>query len=1236
MKILAIRGRNITSLEGDFEVDFRLAPLRQAGLYAITGPTGSGKSSLLDAMCLALFDQVPRIGKSRSKSQSEVAGSTKNDVKQWVRRGASEAFAEVEFVGVDAHTYCARWEVQSKRGRDGEFRDQEITLLDKTTGQVLGYKKTGTLAEITRHLGLTFEQFGRSVLLAQGDFASFLRVKSEERASLLEAMTGTEIYSQVSMLVFERARVGRDERHALRSAVANLEILPEERRSELDARFAQEQRSLEVAREVEEAARDQVSWHDQDQVLATRQQEALSLESLARSAVEALDPVREELRRAREVEPISPLLRERAAATVAREDAEARRTAAAQARSEAETVFEKAAALFDASVKEQDQVQDHRRAWQPKLKAARELEVQCQGQAETLASARGRQARQAQACDRTRQECQRLVDREAELQATTLAIRAWCSLRAAVAPLIEQWPTWQHRFDRAAALESEIAGHLQALTKVEVLRQQRSAALSLRQGASQSAHRRSELLRSELDADQAAIQSLIAADPETALASLRTRRSALAELAGLARSLKESRRHVEAARGAADQDRLRASEAEARVRIASESVPRRREALHSVESLVEQLGKASALQAFRQDLRASEPCPLCGSEEHPAPVADDPELESKLTAARELLADHRRSLQAAEIERGKAQESLTHLRAALDRSTAAVDEVASRLLREEEAWRSAIEEPRDSTSLGVDAADLDSPGSAIDAEKDHELILVAQVERLMALRRSIDAKNAALREADQTLRVERDLEHLATRELGAAEAQGDQLRESLAAAEAAMRVLLDELGPAHLALGFEPPLNSPGIATLLAAAESAREEWDEHKKRGQAAEGELVSVRASLANVQSSLSREEEQLVECDKEVKGAQARLTELSDTLRELVGDDTVTGLESRLEERRLAAEAERERRARELSVADKQRSAAQAHEDAARTAALEADHRLEAARQQWGAAIEKLGTPESEVLHLLDRTSEWKLATEARLARAEAGWREAKGQLQAAVSALLAHRASARPESTPQVSAQALGRARAERSAAEERLRALSIQIGQDDHQRRLRIAKQAELIDLEGRYALLDQLNDLIGSKDGRSFRRVAQKLTLHELVLASNFHLGALSPRYSLSPAPGDELDLLILDHDLGGEVRNVQSLSGGETFLVSLALALGLSSLASKHVRVESLFIDEGFGTLDADSLDQALQVLERLPDQGCQVGLISHVPAIAERLPVKIQLLRTAPGTSRLQITAS
>ena len=232
MKILAIRLRNLTSIEGSAEIDFTCEPLRSAGIFAISGPTGAGKSTLLDAMCLALYDKAPRFTASVENVALPDVGEgqvNQSDVRNLLRRGAGEGYAEVDFLGVDGLRYRSRWSVRRARNKAvGSLRPQTIEVCNLDTGQACQGTKKELLEKLVGLLGLTYEQFTRTVLLAQNDFATFLKSRGAAKAELLEKLTGTGIYTQISQEVFARNKAVQEDLELARNRLKLVELLPEE------------------------------------------------------------------------------------------------------------------------------------------------------------------------------------------------------------------------------------------------------------------------------------------------------------------------------------------------------------------------------------------------------------------------------------------------------------------------------------------------------------------------------------------------------------------------------------------------------------------------------------------------------------------------------------------------------------------------------------------------------------------------------------------------------------------------------------------------------------------------------------------------------------------------------------------------------------------------------------------------------------------------------------------------
>ncbi|HHK2318306.1 TPA: AAA family ATPase [Pseudomonas aeruginosa] len=239
MKILAIRLKNLASLAGEQEIDFTREPLSSAGLFAITGPTGAGKSTVLDALCLALFGSTPRL-ESTSASSKVPDGRNElssNDERNLLRRGCASGYAEVDFVGIDGHRYRARWETRRSRDKaDGALQKSQQSLQDLETQQMLAANKKSEFREqLEQKLGLNFAQFTRAVLLAQSEFSAFLKASDNDRGALLEKLTDTGLYSQLSKAAYQRASQADEQRKQLEQRLEGSLPLAEQARAGLEA-----------------------------------------------------------------------------------------------------------------------------------------------------------------------------------------------------------------------------------------------------------------------------------------------------------------------------------------------------------------------------------------------------------------------------------------------------------------------------------------------------------------------------------------------------------------------------------------------------------------------------------------------------------------------------------------------------------------------------------------------------------------------------------------------------------------------------------------------------------------------------------------------------------------------------------------------------------------------------------------------------------------------------------------
>ena len=280
MKILAIRGRNLASLEGDFEIDFTVEPLLSAGIFTISGPTGAGKSTLLDTMCLALFARTPRTDQAKENNVKlqDVSNEqlSQSDPRFLLRRGTSSGFAEVDFMALNGHRYRTRWSVARARDKEnGRLQNPRLALYNLDKEEEEQGTRSDLQARIIDLIGLTFEQFTRSVLLAQNDFSTFLKAEQGEKASLLEKLTGTELYSAISRQIFERNARAKEAFDLIQTRIQGIELLTDEEENDLRIRLAGTEKELqrvEKAKAEQQALQEAVRSIEQQITIRQRQQ----------------------------------------------------------------------------------------------------------------------------------------------------------------------------------------------------------------------------------------------------------------------------------------------------------------------------------------------------------------------------------------------------------------------------------------------------------------------------------------------------------------------------------------------------------------------------------------------------------------------------------------------------------------------------------------------------------------------------------------------------------------------------------------------------------------------------------------------------------------------------------------------------------------------------------------------------------------------------------------------------
>ena len=1119
MKFQKLTIHNIASIE-DAVIDFEAQPLSNSEVFLITGKTGAGKSTILDAICLALYADTPRLDNTKMQGETNDAGRDVkiNDPRQLMRRNTGEAFAMLTFVGNNGVHYEATWSVARARKKvTGKLQDKEWHLRNIDADYTL-VKKVEIEAEIKMAVGLDFSQFCRTTMLAQGEFTRFLNSKDDEKAEILEKITGVDIYSRIGAKIFEVTSQKKQDWEQSQQRVEGIRVLAEseiaERQEALNA-LETETKHINSLKEKETA---KLEWIKADN-------EFNKAVSDAKAALErAMDTIEKE-----EFKQQDALVRDWNETIDARgwltEIIRSSEITAQQSKLLEELKGRYVEVLNGQRCEElkKNGIEEELKAIESYLEfekvriPAYENSQKILGLLRVVIDGRGAIAK-----------CEKSIEKEKK----TLSGKLIPDLEKAKSEVNKAKALLEQQEEEYKNLEETVAN-----LRLPELREQNQGLINL-------------LSKIERAKDRIAT-----------LAKEKTR------MDGISENLIQRSAELEKKKEEAASMELRVHDAELELKIRKEAFDKQSDTVNKFAS------------TLRQKLHVGDICPVCRQR-------IDKELphEGELYA---LVSDLKDAFEKAQKEYDGLKDKYVKLNAEIKTES-----------KSYERDKVAFEKDKSIANAEKDAV-CACEACGIKSLSDSTLLQLHELqEKTETLKRELEVRigdgeakekeNKKIREALYEKRKE--LEKLNTKVAEEEKKINDcngriVTSETLAQAKNKEIILAQEQASELLEAGDWKIdwMEHPEVFSL--SLEHAADSYGKYVSKRQQILTQYESIKANIANI-ASVVRNILQTIpvwaeiqpEAEKEVKNLFEKANEIN------------ASVSTAISQLKMAEEAN----VKNLSLLD---------------SFLLENEKID--KDRLSALNGYTNNDIKQMQALL------KAGNDAVVAK--------KTLHEKATQQHLCHQQN-KPEMSDEDTFENLLVRIEEQGNLLEEILGKKVRINQELKADKESKAERGALIEEAEKkkvdYEKWSRMNQLIGDANGHKFRKIAQSYVLTSLVHSANSYMKTLTDRYALRVTPGTFV-IMIEDAYQGYVSRAASTISGGESFLVSLSLALALSDIG-QTLSADILFIDEGFGTLSGEPLQNAVNTLRSLHTKaGRHVGIISHVEELQERIPIQIQLIQ-------------
>ncbi|MGQ1910376.1 AAA family ATPase [Marinifilum sp. RC60d5] len=1184
MKITQLRIKNLNSLKEEHTINFNKAPLSETGLFAITGPTGAGKSTLLDAISLALYNQIPRSGKL-STANIEKFGTL-------ITRGTSDCFAEVEYQ-VNGSSYRSKWSIS--RNRNHNLRDYEMELSQLNQDgewDILEQAKRNIPTKNTEITGLNYDQFVKSIVLSQGEFARFLKANANERSELLEKITGTEIYRQIGIAAYTKLREQKAKIEALNNKMQGIELLSPEDKESIIEKSKELKIELEKLEKQIKITKEQIDIRKQESALKLSLEKNRKDEEIIKKGIQDFAPRLQQLEQhnklihikgdlqqnillAKQIEQLKKQTGEweKQITDKKKELEQISKQVAIHIENEKRLSTERKlllpvlnkVSLLDEQLKNLTaQIKEHKNELDGSTLAYKNLEIKQNEHTKNLKT-----------CENYKIEIEKFLSKNKALEEVP-------ALLPLVNEQVKQMRNIFSKFEEEVKIlqNKELKNHLLKgsnwTEKIEIIHKHiddfKTQLLPLEEELKKAKFSNRDELK---QLTEQAAQKIRCLDQLETLQKSYIKNNK--EKLELELKLKANNKLI-----ATGEDFLKKQEPKLKVLQLKEE---------EINLRIQRLQLESSLEDKREKLIPNEPCPLCGSTHHPFVGSYENKSKESKKEQEQLHADIKSITNNIDAQ----QKELVHLNA----DNKNIQERSDKLKITLNDDFQDFEKEQLKLKISLKILDEDSLKKLIEDFKNQDL----QIKKLAIKYDSKENINLNL----QLLKPIID--------------KATQIAETQKQSEL------------HLSKLSEFIEEKSNLKSKLESLSTLHIQYQKKKEELSSQDKNIVQlnelIKAGIEKLEANRKEINQQTLKLNKFSKSK----LDIDKKRKELLGDklpaEEQIKIDNKLEQASLQSQ---ESKKNELSAKNNIANLKNLlHKKTKNISELQNKYEnefktlLALVRERSFDNLElaiKAILPEEiaeSIKNKKDTYQNKKTANE-----------QSKNDIEESL-VKITEKISQLPTDellkNEKLEDARLGEANKNLGAFEQQLKQ-----DKENQKRAGNLLKELELQRKEVKR--WDNLNDLIGDATGNKYSKFAQELSLQQMLSLANLHLRKLDKRYLLKYNPQQNEDLFVVDTLQGNEERSVRTLSGGESFIISLALALGLSDLAGQNTQLETLFIDEGFGSLDQVTLELALGTLERLQAESNRtIGIISHVEALKERISTQIELVKDNSGNSHIEI---